>query len=50
MVKRIDSLTEAQRARFDEWADKWIEVGLRTGAADRPKFEAAAEQCYRAAG
>ena len=50
MVKRIDSLTEAQKARFDEWADRWIEAGLRTGAADRPKFEAAAERCYRAAG
>src|SRR5574337_1572499 len=50
MVKRIDSLTPQQRARMDEWADKWISVGLRTGAADRPKFEKAAEQCYRAAG
>src|SRR5574337_1277175 len=45
MVKRIDSLTPQQRARMDEWADKWISVGLRTGAADRPKFEKAAEQC-----
>lgn len=50
MVKRVDSLTAAQRARFDEWADRWIEVGLRTGAADRQKFEAAARRCYRAAG
>src|SRR5574337_368953 len=48
MVKRIDSLTPQQRARMDEWADKWISVGLRTGAADRPKFEKAAEQCYLA--
>src|SRR5574337_1327929 len=50
MVKRIDSLTPQQRARMDEWADRWISVGLRTGAADRPKFEKAAEQCYRATG
>src|SRR5574337_930661 len=50
MVKRIDSLTPQQRARMHEWADQWISVGLRTGAADRPKFEKAAEQCYRAAG
>src|SRR5574337_740900 len=48
MVKRIDSLTPQQRARMDEWADKWISVGLRTGAADRHKFEKAAEQCYLA--
>src|SRR5574337_1088184 len=50
MVKRIDSLTPQQRARMDEWADRWISVGLRTGAADSPKFEKAAEQCYRATG
>src|SRR5574337_1198330 len=50
MVKRIDSLTPQQRARMDEWADKWISVGLRTGAADRPSFEKAAEQCYRISG
>src|SRR5574337_380479 len=48
MIKRIDSLTPQQRARMDEWADKWISVGLRTGAADRPKFEKSAEQCYLA--
>ena len=35
MAKRIDKLTDAQRARMDEWADRWIEVGLRTGPADR---------------
>ncbi|UWZ84629.1 DUF6745 domain-containing protein [Occallatibacter riparius] len=50
MTRRITKLTEAQRARFDEWADKWIEVGLRTGNADRFKFEAAVRECYRFAG
>lgn len=50
MPKRIDRLTEAQKARVDGWADKWIEIGLRTGAADRPAFEAAARECYRYAG
>lgn len=50
MPKRIEKLTEAQKARFDEWADKWIEIGLRTGPADREKFEAAAAECYRFAG
>ena len=46
-VARIDKLTKAQIGRFDQWADKWIEIGLRTAAADRPRFEAAAEKCYR---
>ena len=49
-MKRIDTLSEAQRARMDDWADQWIEVGLRTGAADRPMFERAARACYRFAG
>ena len=47
---RIDRLSAAERARFDEWADRWIEVGLRTGGADRPRFEAAVRDCYRFAG
>ena len=49
-MKRIDKLSAAQEARFDEWADKWIGVGLRTGAADRPRFEGAVRDCYRFAG
>lgn len=50
MPKRIDKLTAAQSSEMDAWADRWIEIGLRTGAADRPKFEAAAKRCYEAAG
>ena len=49
MVKRIDALTDEQKAQMDAWADKWIEVGLRTGNADREKFERAAQKCYAAA-
>jgi hypothetical protein len=50
MVARIDSLTDAQRERMDSWADEWIEIGLRTGPADRPAFESAARRCYKHAG
>ena len=50
MVKKIDALTAEQEAQMDAWADKWIEIGLRTGDADRQKFERAAEKCYSAAG
>ena len=50
MPTRIDNLTPVQRAQMDAWADKWIEIGLRTGAADREKFEQAAQRCYTAAG
>ena len=50
MAKRIDKLTPAQEAQMDAWADKWIEIGLRTGSADRALFEDAARRCYEAAG
>ena len=50
MAKRIDKLTDAQREAMAGWADKWIETGLRTGAADKARFEAAAQRCYEAAG
>src|SRR5260221_14242986 len=50
MATRIDHLTDAQRAQMDAWADRWIEIGLRTGPADRERFEAGARECYRFAG
>jgi hypothetical protein len=54
MVKRIKKLikklTPTQQARMAEWADRWIEIGLRTGAADREKFKQGVEGCYQAAG
>jgi len=50
MPTRIDTLTDAQRVQMDAWADKWIEIGLRTGKADRERFESAARRCYEHAG
>lgn len=43
---RIEKLSDEEIGRFDEWADKWIAIGLRTGPADRPTFERAAQACY----
>jgi hypothetical protein len=48
MVKRIDSLTDEQRARIPEWRDKWIAIGLRTGETDKARFERCVADCYRA--
>ena len=48
-MKRINKLTVDQKSKMDVWADKWIEIGLRTGDADRPKFEEAVKRCYEAA-
>jgi hypothetical protein len=50
MPRDIYKLTEAEKTRTGEWADRWIEIGLRTGDADRPKFQEAARECYRFAG
>ena len=49
MVKRIDSLSEAQKARMPEWRDKWIEIGLRTGDSDKAAFAEHVRGCYEAA-
>src|SRR5687768_15608893 len=47
--KRIEKLTDAERAKMPGWAEKWIALGLSTQPADRPMFEAAATRCYLAA-
>ena len=39
--KYLAELTAEQRAQMDPWADKWIEIGLRTGPADRERLAAA---------
>lgn len=49
-VTRIEQLADEERARFTEWADRWIDVGLRTEPADRERFEASVRDCYRFAG
>ncbi|HEY8723471.1 MAG TPA: hypothetical protein VIL92_06380, partial [Gaiellaceae bacterium] len=49
-VTRIDQLSDVERSRFNEWADKWIDVGLKTGLADRERFEESVRECYRFAG
>ena len=46
----ITSLTEAQKAQMAAYRDKWIEIGLSTAPADRPRAERALRAAYRAAG
>src|SRR3990167_8766692 len=50
MPKRIDKLTDEQKARFSEWRDRWIAIGLQTGETDWKNFEKGARDCYRFAG
>ena len=35
----ITELTKEQKARFPEFVDKWIKIGLSTERANRPKAE-----------
>jgi uncharacterized protein DUF6745 len=44
-MSRIDSITAEQAARFPEWVDKYIQLGLSTEPAD---FEAATAAALRA--
>jgi hypothetical protein len=45
-----DRLSRQQLAQIRPWADRWIEIIWRSGAADRARFETAVRECYRIAG
>jgi len=47
---KIVELTEAERARFPEWVDRWVKIGMCTEPADRERFEKGARACYRFSG
>lgn len=49
-MKTIRELTDAQKARMPEWADKWIRIGLQTGETDWKQAESALKICYEKAG
>jgi hypothetical protein len=49
MVQRVDVLTAEQAMQLPAYADRWIEIALRTGAADRGSFEPAVRRCYEPA-
>ena len=42
---KITSITPEQAARFGEWSERWIEIGLSTEPAD---FDAATDAALRA--
>ena len=48
-MKKIMKLTPDQEARFPEFVRKWIDIGLSTQPADRPRAEAATAGLYRLA-
>jgi len=46
----IERLTDAQKARAAEFRERWMQIGLCTDPADRPRAEAAIRQIYRLGG
>lgn len=46
MTRRLETLTGSQHARMQAHARTWIDIGLKTGPADRPLFERAVRRCY----
>lgn len=48
-MKKITKLTPDQEARFPEFVRKWIDIGLSTVPADRPRAEAAIAGLYKLA-
>jgi hypothetical protein len=48
-MNRIEKLTDAQIARFPEWVEKWVAVGLSTEPADFESAERGIRGCYTSA-
>lgn len=46
MPEKITEITPEQTARFDEWAKKWIAIGLSTEPAEFERAGKAALKCY----
>lgn len=46
MPRQITVLTDAQRARFPEWVDKWIKIGLDTTPINMDAVTEAAHRLY----
>lgn len=49
-MSKIESLTAEQKARFPEYVDKWLSIGLSTEPCDFEKAKEAACLTYRLAG
>ena len=49
-MSSIERLTDEQKARAAEFRDRWMQIGLCTDPADRPRAEAAIREMYRQGG
>src|SRR3990167_5646568 len=46
-MKKIKSLTDAQRNQFKPWVKKWIEIGMNTKEANWEIAEENIRKCYQ---
>ena len=49
-MAKIEKLTKEQKDAMKSYADKWIEIGLRTGETDWDTFDKYMPICYQKAG
>ena len=49
-MEKIEKLTQEQEARFPEFVDRWMKIGLSTEKADHAKAEDAIARAYQVAG
>jgi hypothetical protein len=49
-ASKIESLTKSQQDRLAEYRNKWINIGLSTDPADRPRVERGITLAYQCAG
>src|ERR1700722_5397463 len=50
MTKKVESLTPAQMARYDEFVKKWTDIGLSCAQTDRKMAEEGILEAYKIAG
>lgn len=46
MAKKIEKLTKEQESYLPEFREKWLQIGLCTKTADRPRAETAITKMY----
>lgn len=49
-MKKIDKLTDAQIAKFPEYVNKWVEIGINTDPTDMTKAKKFIKDAYKVAG
>ena len=49
-MKRVDALTDEQKAKFPEYVKRWLDIGLSIDPCDKKKAQEAVVEAYQVAG